>query len=443
MTEPTCLLRDAASVIFNLPDYHVIDAVDLPSGGRRVIVQADMVADGCPDCGVVSARVHAWCRQRVKDIPHGGGIELIVVKPRLVCAEEACSRRTFTQATAELPVRARCTSRLRRGLLEAVIDHGRPVAAVAASFGVAWWTAQKTVNMAIDTLPDIDALHVTQLGVDEHRYRRVRWYRNVDTGGWTRVEPWMTTIVNSRSGQVLGIVDGRDSTAVEVWLSGRSQAWRDRISVVAIDPSAAFRKAIVGCLPNAKIAVDPFHLVQLGNLCLTRVRQRLAHEVHQRRGRKVDPAWAHRMLLLRGYNTLSARGRDRLEVVLAADDPTGELGAAWCVKEALRLILACPTIEAARAAKARFDAWVAIAATDETDRFAATITAWWPAIEVNIATGVTNARTEAANTAIKHIKRTGRGYRNSDHYQTRILLRSAHRARQHRLTSQGTTAKCE
>ncbi|WP_425560039.1 hypothetical protein [Luteococcus sanguinis] len=44
---------------------------------------------------------------------------------------------------------------------------------------------------------------------------------------------------------------------------------------------------------------------------------------------------------------------------------------------------------------------------------------------------------------MKHIKRTGRGYRNSDHYQTRILLRSAHRARQHRLTSQGTTAKCE
>ena len=149
------------------------------------------------------------------------------------------------------------------------------------------------------------------------------------------------------------------------------------------------------------------------------------------------------MLLLRGYNTLSARGRDRLEVVLAADDPTGELGAAWGVKEALRLILACPTIAAARAAKARFDAWVAIAATDETDRFAATITAWWPAIEVTIATGVTNARTEAANTAIKHIKRTGRGYRNNAHYQARILLRSAHRARQHRLTSQGTTAKCE
>lgn len=443
MIEPTCSRRDAASVIFNLPGYHVIDAVDLPSGGRRVVVQTDSVADGCPACGVVSARVHAWCRHRVKDIDHAGGIEVVVVKPRLVCAEPTCSRRTFTPATAELPSRARCTSRLRQALLTAVIDQGQPVDQAARIHGVAWWTAQKAVNAATDTLPDIDALHVTQLGIDEHRYRKVRWYRDPDSGVWRRVEPWMTAIVNTRSGQVLGIVDGRDSTTVQGWLGERSHAWRDRITVVAIDPSAAFKKAITGCLPNVEIAVDPFHLVQLGNQCVTRVRQRLAQQTHHRRGRKTDPAWAHRTLLLRGYNTLSARGRDRLDEVLAVDDPTGELGAAWGVKEALRLILASPTIEQARAAKTRFDAWALAADTDETDRFAATITAWWPAIEVTIATGVTNARTEAANTAIKHIKRTGRGYRNNTHYQTRILLRSAHRARQHRLTSQGTTVNCE
>ena len=37
--EPTGSRRDAASVIFNLPGYRVIDAVDLPLGGRRVKVQ--------------------------------------------------------------------------------------------------------------------------------------------------------------------------------------------------------------------------------------------------------------------------------------------------------------------------------------------------------------------------------------------------------------------
>lgn len=79
MIEPTCSRRDAVGVIFNLPGYHVIDAVDLPSGGRRVIV-------------------------------HACSVELIVVKPRLVCAEPVCSRRMFTQAIPELPFWARCMS---------------------------------------------------------------------------------------------------------------------------------------------------------------------------------------------------------------------------------------------------------------------------------------------------------------------------------------------
>lgn len=77
---------DAASVIFNLPGYRVVDAVDLPLGGRRVRVQPVDLADGCPSCGVISARVHAWIVQRVRDIPHAGQLEVMVRKPRLVCA---------------------------------------------------------------------------------------------------------------------------------------------------------------------------------------------------------------------------------------------------------------------------------------------------------------------------------------------------------------------
>ena len=69
--------------------------------------------------------------------------------------------------------------------------------------------------------------------------------------------------------------------------------------------------------------------------------------------------------------------------------------------------------------------YVEIAAMAETDRLRATIEAWWPQIETLIITGATNARTEAANTSIKQIKRTGRGYRNGKNYQARILLASA------------------
>jgi transposase len=425
--EPTGSRRDAASVIFNLPGYRVVDAVALPLGGRRVRVQPVDLADGCPSCGVISARVHAWIVQRVRDIPHAGQLEVVVRKPRLVCAEPACPRGTFTPATEQLPVRARCTTRLRTALLSAVIDSGRAVAEVAADHGVAWWTVQATVNAAAVLLPNVDELHVRRLGIDEHRYRRVRWFRDADGGGWRRVEPWMSTIVNADCGQVLGIVDGRDSAAVGGWLSERSTAWRYRIEVVAIDPSAAFKRAITEQLPNAKISVDPFHLVQLANLMVTRVRQRLVREREQRRGRKIDPAWAHRTLLLRGYDTLSKRGRDRLAWVFATDDPTDELSAAWGVKEQLRRLLASGDVETARTEKMILGCYALAADMDETWRLWHTIEAWWSAIEVLITYRVTNARTEAANTSVKHIKRTGRGYRNPAHYQARILLTSAAR----------------
>ncbi|UUZ46451.1 transposase [Janibacter limosus] len=42
-------------------------------------------------------------------------------------------------------------------------------------------------------------------------------------------------------------------------LAERSPAWRERVQVVAIDPSAAFRKALREHLPLAAISVDKFH----------------------------------------------------------------------------------------------------------------------------------------------------------------------------------------
>ena len=136
---------------------------------------------------------------------------------------------------------------------------------------------------------------------------------------------------------------------------------------------------------------------------------------------------ANRRLLLRGYNTLSAQARARLEAVFATDDPTDELSAAWGVKEQLRRLLASASVATARTEKMILGCYVLAADMEESWRLWATIQAWWPAIEVLIEHRVSNARTEAANTSIKQIKRTGRGYRNPAHYQARILLTSAAR----------------
>jgi len=150
--------------------------------------------------------------------------------------------------------------------------------------------------------------------------------------------------------------------------------------------------------------VDAFHLVKLANDTSTAVRQRLSQPNDGRRGRSADPSWANRRLLLRGADTLSPGRWTRLTTTFATDDPTGQLAAAWGVKEQLRRLLACTSFTDAAQEKMRLGHYVQVADMAETDQLWNTLYRWWPAIEVLLITGVTNAKTEAANTSMKTSK---------------------------------------
>lgn len=426
MLEPTGPRLDAATAIFNLPDYRVISTVLLTFGQRRITVESTF-PPGCPSCGVIAVRRKERRLQRLRDILVAGPIELVWAKLRWFCDELLCQRKSFSEATAQVPARSRSTRRLRDSLVSAVIDSGRAVSETAAAFGVSWWLVQTALNNAALTLPDIDQLAPRMLGIDEHRYRSVRFFQDPRTKAWKRYEPWMTTIVDLDTGQVLGIVDGRDSKGVGDWLFARPLSWRLGVHVVAIDPSAAFRRALRMWLPRSAVSVDAFHLVLLANTMLTEVRTRLCQQTNGRRGRAADPVWAHRMLLLKAGDRLSDRARNRLNTVFAADDPTGKLQDAWHVKEQVKVLLRTSSLQEAAAEKENLRILVEHASQPETTRLWRTICRWWNEIEVLIVTGATTARVEANNTTIKFIKRTGRGYKNADNYKSRILMRSASR----------------
>lgn len=100
--------RDAASVLFDLPGYRVLDAVDAAGGGREVVAVAVVGEAPCPTCGVLSSRVHQRVRARVADVPVAVHLETVLVKRRFACGESACPRRTFTEVSDQLPTRTRC-----------------------------------------------------------------------------------------------------------------------------------------------------------------------------------------------------------------------------------------------------------------------------------------------------------------------------------------------
>lgn len=425
MTEPTGAAPDAATSIFNLPDYRLTSATVLADGTRRVIVETDQ-PPGCPTCGVVATRRKERRFQRIRDIPIAGAVEVLWSKYRWHCEEAACPRLSFFESTTQVPRRARSTTRLRDHVVDAVINSGRAVSETAAAFAVSWWMVRAALTEAcLLTLPDVDELSPRMLGIDEHRFRSVRFFRNPGSGAWVRHEPWMTTIVDLDTGQVLGVVDGRDHKGVGDWLFARPLAWRLGVQVVAIDPSAAFRKALRMWLPRTAVAVDHFHLVSLANHAVTEARQNLSQQVKGRRGRGIDKAWAHRMLLLRAGETLTDNAAHRLAEVFTADDATGKLQAVWKVKEQLRILLRTNSLSGAADAKEELKALVEAAGRPETNKLYRTICRWWNEIEVLIVTGATTGKVEANNTGIKHIKRTARGYRNPANYKSIILMRSA------------------
>ena len=77
----------------------------------------------------------------------------------------------------------------------------------------------------------------------------------------------------------------------------------------------------------------------------------------------------------------------------------------------------------------RSTSWCADAQIPELTTLAETIETWWPAIEVFLTTGLTNARTEGTNRLIKQVKRAACGFRNRENYRRRVRLHCTRQTR--------------
>jgi transposase len=261
----------------------------------------------------------------------------------------------------------------------------------------------------------------SRLGIDETRFRSVRWI--LDGVTWRRSDPWLTSFVDcSRDGpgSLLGLAPGRTGACVREWLGEQSEAFRKMIKIVVIDPSAPYASGIRAALPDAKIG--------------RQVAPGCAGQPNGDRGpatrhpRPVRPpwhgcrpaVWVNRRLLLTAAEHLSPRQWKRLGAMLDNCDPTGEIGAAWGVKERLRMFAEYEPSKSRRRLADFYDAAID-ARLPEAARLAETIQTWWPAILVALTEDVSNARTEGFNRIIKQTKRVGCGYRNMINYQRRIL----------------------
>jgi transposase len=258
-------MSDATSVLFGLEDeFRVLEVLRVDATTVKMIIEQAAREEPCPECGVFSGTVKDRPWMRLKDLPISGQtVELWWRKRRLICGEASCRRKTFTQIAAAVRPRARVTERLRQRVATAIASGNRAVAEVAQEYGVSWPTAHKAlVAAAARWLPEPQP--TSRLGIDETRFASVRWI--LDGITWRRSDPWLTSFVDCWAdgpGSLLGLAPGRTGACVREWLGEQSEQFRNAIKIVVIDPSAPYASGIRVALPNARIAVDKWHLVAL------------------------------------------------------------------------------------------------------------------------------------------------------------------------------------
>jgi len=400
------------------------------------VATAEQTAAACPSCGVVSTSVKARVSTSPREIPYGE--ERIIVrwnKTRWRCREDYWERSSFTEAIAQVPARARTTTRLRSQVGAAIGAAARSVAEVADAHSVSWPTAHRAFVAHAEAQPT-EPEPVRVLGIDETRRGKPRWQRCSDTQRWVRVDPWDTGFVDLAGDQgLLGQREGRTGAAVIDWLRERSDAFRAGVEYVAIDPAAVYATAIrtPGLLPNATLVVDHFHLVKLANDALTKVRRRVTWDLRDRRGRRADPQWANRRRLMRARERLSDKSFTKMWNAIVSEDDTGQILSAWIAKEELRTLLSTVRTggdpHLTRHRLHRFLSWCIDSQIPELLTLATTIDTWWPEINAFIVTGITNARTEGYNRLVKQVKRAGCGFRNPDNSARRIRFHCTRKQR--------------
>lgn len=403
---------DLASLLVGMPGLFVVDVAD--EDGLWLVVETRPGPTACPGCGTrAESKGRPVCL--VRDLEIAGRVATLCWrKRRWRCVERDCEVGSWTEQVDGIGRRAVLTERAKAEIARRIGQGAQAVSAVAAAFGVCWDTAWRAFRAVVTPMVDDPARieAVEALGVDETAFLKA-----------TPTDPtrWATGLVDVRRGLLVDVIDGRNASVLRSWLRARSPQWLAGVQVVAIDPFEAYRAGLSPGLSHAMVVADPFHMIRLGNRAVDQVRRRTQAELIGHRGRRGDPLYDARKVLLTGVERLNDRGWGRLNVALDAGDLRNEVLAAWLAKEHLREVYA--TVDPGRADRLLGEVIDEChhSGVPELVTLAGTLRRWRTEIINRHRTGDSNGPTEAMNLLMKNIKRAGCGYRNFHHYRLRLL----------------------
>ena len=201
----------------------------------------------------------------------------------------------------------------------------------------------------------------------------------MDETSWLRANCYHSTVyatglVDLDAHIIIDIVKGNSADDLRRWVASQDPGWLQGISVVATDLAESYRAGLDNeHLADATRVADPFHVVRVANRCVDQVRRRVQNETLAHRGRKHDPLYRIRKLLLTGSERLDGRGTDRMLLGLRVGDPNDEVLGAWLAKESVRDVYLTDDVDDATVL---IDKAIAGCADDEVDEIRTSVARW-------------------------------------------------------------------
>ncbi|MGH9207891.1 MAG: ISL3 family transposase [Acidimicrobiales bacterium] len=351
------------------------------------------------------------------DLPvYGVPMALSWKKYRMRCVNASCGRRTWVLQDHRIAAKNCLVTTRAAKWATTQVGGGRTVTEVCAELACDWHTVNDAVMTYGKALLEADRKRLnktTAIGLDETSFTRAS----------RKYTDYATTVADVENHQIIDILPSRNFTEVAGWIDKQPEAWKQRISFGALDMSATYAAVFSVILPKAAQVVDPFHAIALASRCLDDVRRRVQMQQLGHRGRRDDPLYRARRVLLMGEERLDAAASKRLESLLELGDPNAEVAIAYRIKERLRdFYRATDRLEARQLLEELERHCLKRAMPPEIQRLGRTIRRWFEKLCNYHIARVSNGPTEALNNLVKRIKRIGFGFRNFENYRIRALL---------------------
>jgi transposase len=384
---------------FGIRGYEYI-RTDYRDGRTIFTIRQGHEACRCSACGSAEVRPRGHVERHFRALPIGNRPTTVALPvPRVEC--HACGMVRQVRVPFADPRRS-YTKSFERFALE--LGRHMTIRDVAIHLGVGW-----------DMIKDIQKRDLSRRFAKPKlkHLRRIA----IDEIAVAKGHRYLTLVMDLVSGAVVFVGDGKGADALKPFWK-RLRPSGAKVEAVAMDMSAAYRRAVATRLPKASIVFDRFHVVKLFNEKLSDLRREMHREATDVLHKRVLKGT--RWLLLKAEEALDEDKDERrkLEEALALNKP---LAVAYYLKEDLRRFWDQPGKRFAAAFLADWIRRAGASGVKMLQQMAVTLASYRTGLLAYYDAMITSGPMEGTNNKIKTMKRQAYGFRDREFFKLKIL----------------------